>query len=323
MQNEVLLDIRNLKTYFFTYRGVVKAVDGVSLSFRKGEILGVVGESGSGKSVMALSILGLIPTPPGRIVDGEVLFEEKDLLKLTKEELRKIRGNKISMIFQEPMTSLNPALKIGDQVSESYILHAGLGKKEAMGKSIDILRAVNIPSPELRINDYPYQLSGGMRQRAMIAMALACRPKLLIADEPTTALDVTIQAQILDLMKMLSLELQTSIILITHNLGIVAEMANRVAVMYAGHIMEMAPVREIFKYPHHPYTQGLLGSLPRLETPPDQPLKEIPGVVPEMLNFSGCPFHTRCHAASDICRNERPQYKAVGPDHMSSCWLET
>jgi ABC-type dipeptide/oligopeptide/nickel transport system ATPase component len=265
MNNDILLDLRDLKTYFFTSDGVSKAVDGVSYQLHRGETLGVVGESGCGKSVTALSILRLVPDPPGRTVGGEIMFEGSDLLKLSRAEMRRIRGNEISMIFQEPMTSLNPVFTIGNQISEAIILHQGLSKRDALAKSVEMLQKVGIATPERRVHEYPHQLSGGMRQRAMIAMALSCNPKILLADEPTTALDVTIQAQILDLMFGLKEQLGMAIILITHNLGVVAESAKRVVVMYCGKVVEEGPVLEIFKAPQHPYTQGLLQSLPRLE----------------------------------------------------------
>ncbi|MBI3813139.1 MAG: ABC transporter ATP-binding protein, partial [Nitrospinae bacterium] len=280
---EPILQVKNLKTYFYTSEGIAKAVDGVSYSVNEGETLGVVGESGCGKTVSALSILRLIQEPPGRIVDGEIIFEEKDLIKLSPEEIRRIRGNKISMIFQEPMTALNPVFTIGDQISEVFRVHKRLGRKEASDRAIEMLKVVGIPSPERIAHQYPHQLSGGMRQRAMIAMALACNPKILIADEPTTALDVTIQAQILDLMIKLKEEFGSAVILITHDLGIIADTAKNVVIMYAGKIVETADVKTIFANPLHPYTQGLLRSVPRVDKAAEnhkvkRRLQEIPGI---------------------------------------------
>jgi oligopeptide/dipeptide ABC transporter ATP-binding protein len=325
MNNDVLLDLRDLKTSFFTSDGVAKAVDGVSYQLHRGETLGVVGESGCGKSVTALSILRLVPDPPGRTVGGEIIFEGTNLLKLTRAEMRRIRGNEISMIFQEPMTSLNPVFTIGNQISEAIILHQGLSKRDALAKSIEMLQKVGIATPERRVHEYPHQLSGGMRQRAMIAMALSCNPKILLADEPTTALDVTIQAQILDLMFNLKEELGMAIILITHNLGVVAESARRVVVMYCGKVVEEGPVLEIFKQPQHPYTQGLLQSLPRLEekaTGQKQRLVEIPGIVPSPYNLpSGCMFHPRCPKAQQICQEQEPPLEKVPGGHDSACFF--
>jgi oligopeptide/dipeptide ABC transporter ATP-binding protein len=325
MDNDLLLDLRDLKTYFFTSDGVAKAVDGVSYQLHRGETLGVVGESGCGKSVTALSILRLVPDPPGRTVEGEIIFEGNDLLKLTRAEMRRIRGNEISMIFQEPMTSLNPVFTIGNQISEAIILHQGLSKRDALAKSIEMLQKVGIPVPERRVHEYPHQLSGGMRQRAMIAMALSCNPKILLADEPTTALDVTIQAQILDLMFSLKEQLGMAIILITHNLGVVAESARRVVVMYCGKVVEEGPVMEIFKQPQHPYTQGLLQSLPRLEEKASgqkQRLMEIPGIVPSPYNLpTGCMFHPRCPKAQQICQEQEPPLEKVPGGHESACFF--
>lgn len=325
VKNEIILEIKNLKTYFYTYEGVAKAVDGVSYNLAKGEPLGVVGESGCGKSVTALSILRLIPVPPGKIVEGEILFKGKNLLGLTEDEMRKIRGNRISMIFQEPMTSLNPVFTIGNQIQETFQLHQSLSKKEALEKSIEMLRLVNIPTPERAVERYPHELSGGMRQRVMIAMALACSPEILIADEPTTALDVTIQAQILDLMNKLKEELGMAIILITHNLGVVAETAKRVIVMYAGKIVEEAETKTLFGNPKHPYTMGLLKSIPILGDKIRRGkirLNEIPGVVPSLYELPpGCKFSTRCPSVMDICKEKEPELREVGKDHFSSCWL--
>ncbi len=322
---DVILDIRNLKTFFYTYDGVAKAVDGISYRLSRGEPLGIVGESGCGKSVSALSILRLIPDPPGRIVEGQIFFKGTNLLELPYERMREIRGNHISMIFQEPMTSLNPVFTVGNQIAEAFRLHQGLKRQEALEKSIDMLKLVNIPSPEKCVGQYPHELSGGMRQRAMIAMALACNPEILIADEPTTALDVTIQAQIIDLMLQLKEELGMAIILITHDLGIIAETVKRVIVMYAGKIVEEAPTRTIFKTPLHPYSQGLLQSMPRLG---DKirlgrvRLEEIPGVVPSLYELpAGCRFSTRCSHAMEICRKEEPDLEEIDERHFCRCWL--
>ncbi len=318
-----LLDVEDLRTWFFTRDGVVRAVDGVSLRVMPGETLAIVGESGCGKSVTALSLLRLVPSPPGRIVSGSVRFEGRDLLSLSDAEMRDIRGNQISMIFQEPMTSLNPVMTIGRQIGEILMLHQKLSRPRARARAVEMLRLVHIPEPERRIEQYPHELSGGMRQRVMIAMALACNPKLLIADEPTTALDVTIQAQILDLMRELKQKIDAAIILITHDLGVVAEMAERVIVMYAGHKAEEAPVRALFRRPLHPYTKGLLGSVPRLgvasaEAPPR--LVEIPGTVPSLKDpIPGCPFAARCSFTTDICRQEMPVLEEKANDHFAAC----
>ena len=322
--DDILIEVKDLKTHFYTDEGVSPAVDGVDYSVKKGETLGVVGESGCGKSVTALSILRLIPEPPGKIVAGDIRFEGKSLLKLTPEEMRRIRGNKISMIFQEPMTSLNPVYTIGNQISETLKLHQGLTKKEALDRSIEMLKLVGIPSPARRVNEYPHELSGGMRQRAMIAMALACNPSLLIADEPSTALDVTIQAQILDLMVSLKEELDTAIILITHDLGVVAESAARVVVMYAGKVVEEANVYQIFENPLHPYTEGLLQSIPRIDLSAKKKkrLKEIKGVVPIPSRLpQGCHFHPRCPRIMDICSPQAPELKLERDTHKVRCWL--
>ena len=289
-KGEKLLDVKNLKTYFYSDSGRVLAVDDVSFHVRQGETLGIVGESGCGKSVSCMSILRLIETPPGKYEGGQILFEGENLLSVPDSRIRQIRGNEISFIFQEPMTSLNPIFKIGDQIGEALVLHQGMTKKEAHQHAIEMLRTVRIPNPERVVDDYPFALSGGMRQRAMIAMALACKPKLLIADEPTTALDVTIQAQVLDLMNKLKDETGASIIFITHDLGVIAEMSDRVMVMYAGKVAEVASVTDIFKNPKHPYTIGLIGSRPDMETTSDR-LVVIPGNVPDLNNRpSGCPF---------------------------------
>lgn len=322
MNNNYLLQIKNLKTYFYTSDGMVKAVDDVSWEVGPGEVIGLVGESGCGKSVTALSILRLIPDPPGKIIGGEIWFRGRNLLSLSLEEMRKIRGNEISMIFQEPMTSLNPVFTIGSQIAEVLELHQKMSKKAAMAKAVEMLKLVGIPSPEKRVKEYPHELSGGMKQRAMIAMALSCNPKVLIADEPTTALDVTIQAQILDLMLKLKAELNTAIILITHDLGVIAEMAQKVVVMYAGKVMEQAEVTEIFDHPLNPYTQGLLDSLPKLDTARKQKLNAIPGIVPSLYDLpKGCKFSPRCLYVMEICQQSEPELKEVTPGHTSRCWL--
>jgi len=321
---EPLLEVAGLKTWFFTRDGIVRAVDGVSFHVTPGETLAVVGESGCGKSVTALSVLRLIPSPPGRIVSGTIRFAGRDLLGLSEAEMRQVRGNEISMIFQEPMTSLNPVLTIGRQIAETLTLHQGLSRNRALAKAVDMLRLVHIPEPERRAAEYPHQLSGGMRQRVMIAMALACNPKLLIADEPTTALDVTIQAQILDLMRELKQKIDAAIVLITHDLGVVAEMAQRVVVMYAGRKAEEAPVGPLFQRPLHPYTKGLLNSVPRLGATlagERVPLAEIPGTVPSLREvIPGCPFEARCSFASDQCRREMPQFEEKEPGHFAACF---
>ncbi|MBP1724358.1 MAG: oligopeptide/dipeptide transporter, ATPase subunit [Deltaproteobacteria bacterium] len=322
-ENNFLLTIRNLHTYFFTDEGVAKAVDGVDLELKEGGTLGVVGESGCGKSVTALSVMRLIPDPPGKITQGEILFAGTNLLKISEAEMRKIRGRSISMIFQEPMTSLNPVFQIGDQISEVLRLHEGMSRREAWDRSVEMLKMVGIPSPERRVQEYPHQLSGGMRQRAMIAMALACSPKLMIADEPTTALDVTIQAQILELMNRLQREKGMSVILITHNLGVIAETAQKVAVMYAGRVVEYAEVKPIFGNPLHPYTQGLLKSIPRLDEDHARKarLEAIPGLVPSLLELPrGCKFSNRCKYVFEKC-GEEPQLIEIEPRHLVRCWL--
>jgi len=318
-----LLSVRNLKTYFQTEDGEVPAVDGVSFDLEAGETLGIVGESGCGKSVTSLSIMRLIPSPPGRIAGGEIIFDGEDLLKKTPAEMRKIRGNEISMIFQEPMTSLNPVFTIGDQIMEAIILHQKLSKKEARERAIEMLRLVGIPSPEQRVDEYPHQLSGGMRQRVMIAMALSCNPRLLIADEPTTALDVTIQAQILELLQRLQEEFGMAIIMITHDLGVVAGMVDRVIVMYAGKVVEEAPVRELFRNPLHPYTIGLLGSIPKLHQAQER-LQTIEGVVPSPFNMPrGCRFHPRCPYARPACEEAQPPLMELAPGHFAACIRHT
>ena len=322
MEQQPLLQVTNLKTHFFTDDGVVRAVDGVSFTVNVGETLAIVGESGSGKSVTSTSILRLIPSPPGRIVEGSILFEGVDLLSKTEEEMQHIRGDSISMIFQEPMTSLNPVHRVGEQIAEAYRLHRGMDKEQAMQRAITMLDRVGIPSPEKRARDFPHQLSGGMRQRVMIAIALSCKPALLIADEPTTALDVTIQAQILDLMRKLQEESHTSILLITHDLGVVAEMADRVIVMYAGKVVEEGEVTAIFKNPLHPYTKGLLGSIPRLDWRRRTMLPSIEGVVPNPLEFpAGCRFNPRCPDAGERCREKEPELKEATDKQKVACWL--
>lgn len=317
------LDIQNLKTFFFTRKGIVKAVDGVDLSLNEGETLGLVGESGCGKSMTALSIMRLVPEPMGRIVEGTIRFAGKDLVKLSEAEMRKIRGNQISMIFQEPMTSLNPVFKIGDQIAEAIQLHQRVNPTEAWERSVEMLRWVGIPSPKVRVSEYPHQMSGGMRQRVMIAMALSCHPKLMIADEPTTALDVTIQAQILALINQLKDRFGSSILLITHNLGVVAEVAQSVGVMYAGHIVEYADVVRLFKNPRHPYTIGLFQSIPKRKGHgKKERLQAIPGLVPDLVGLpQGCKFQDRCSRAFSKCKQEPPALIEVGPGHLVRCWL--
>ncbi len=324
MQNHTLLQIKNLKTYFYTSDGIIKAVDDVSWEVDQGEVIGLVGESGCGKSVTALSILRLIPDPPGKIIGGEILFEGRNLMSLSLEAMRKIRGNDISMIFQEPMTSLNPVFTIGAQIAEAIQLHQHLKKKEAINKAIEMLKSVGIPSPEKCVKEYPHELSGGMKQRAMIAMALSCNPKILIADEPTTALDVTIQAQILDLMLNMKEEFSASIVLITHDLGVIAEMAQRVVVMYAGKVMEQADVYEIFENPLNPYTQGLLNSLPKMDIAHKHKLNTIPGIVPSLYDLpKGCKFSPRCSQVMEVCKLSEPDLVEAKDKHWSRCWLHS
>jgi peptide/nickel transport system ATP-binding protein len=320
-----LLEVDGLKTHFFTRDGVVRAVDGVSFSVAPGETLAVVGESGCGKSVTSLSVLRLIASPPGRIVDGSIRFQGQDLLELSERRMRDIRGNEISMIFQEPMTSLNPVLRIGSQITETLTLHRGLSKVAAVARAIEVLRLVGIPEPASRLDQYPHEFSGGMRQRVMIAIALACDPKLLIADEPTTALDVTVQAQILDLMRQLKARTGTAIILITHSLGVVAEMAQRVVVMYGGRKVEEAPVAALFARPRHPYTRALLGCVPRLRSSLSgngkARLAEIEGVVPSLKEaIPGCIFAPRCAHASAQCRQSYPPLEEKAAGHWVACW---
>ena len=323
MTGPVLLDVRDLRTQFHTAEGIVRAVNGVSFSVREGETLGIVGESGCGKTVTALSIVGLIPFPPGEIVGGQVLFQGRDLLSIGAQEMCEIRGAKIGIIFQDPMTSLNPVLTIGEQISESLELHMGMGPREVLARTIELLRVVGIPEAEQRMDDYPHQFSGGMRQRAMIAMALSCDPYLLIADEPTTALDVTIQAQILDLVRRLKEEKGLSILWITHDLGIVAGLADRVLVMYAGFVVESAEVKDLYRDPRHPYTLGLLSSVPRLNDDARQPLTPIVGAPPDQVNLpQGCPFHPRCSYATNRCSQTMPEARKVGSDHLVACWVD-
>ncbi len=318
----MLLSLKDLKIYFYTSDGEVRAVDGLSYELKSGETLGLVGESGCGKTVSALSILQLIQQPPGRIIGGKIIFDGDDLLRYTPAQIRKVRGKKISMIFQEPMTSLNPLFTIGNQISEMLRLHEGLSRKDALDRSIEMLRLVHIPSPEKRVHEYPHLLSGGMRQRVMIAIALSCNPKVLIADEPTTALDVTIQAQILDLMLRLKDEMRTSIILITHDLGIIAETAQRVVVIYSGRVMEKGDVERIFRNPSHPYTIGLLNSLPRLHRNKKKRLHEIPGIRPTYSDIStGCRFYPRCPHVMNICKEHEPDLIELEDGQWMRCWL--
>ncbi len=323
---ETILEVKDLKTYFYTEDGVVKAVDGVDFSVNKGEVLGLVGESGCGKSVSSFSILRLV-SPPGRITGGQILFEGKDILKLSKDEMVQMRGNRISMIFQQPQSSLNPVFRVGDQVAEVLMIHRGMKKKEAWQHAVELLTQVGIPDPEKKAQSYPHEMSGGQAQRVMIAMALALSPKLLIADEPTTALDVTIQAQILSLIQDLREKTDTAVILITHDLGIIAEMADRVAVMYAGEIVEYADAAPVFANPLHPYTQGLIGSIPVLGKVVDR-LEVIPGLVPNLIDLpAGCRFAPRCKLREKfgltICEQQKPELAEVEPQHTVRCWLYT
>ena len=317
-----ILEVKNLQTQFQTQDGVVKAVDDVSFYVMPGETLGVVGESGCGKSMTGLSIMRLIPSPPGKIVAGEILFEGDDILRMTDEQVRSIRGNDIAMIFQDPMTSLNPVLTINRQISEALQLHMHMNKGQARVRTVELLKMVGIPNAEERVDQYPHQFSGGMRQRVMIAMALSCNPKLLIADEPTTALDVTIQAQILDLMRVLQTERDTGVILVTHSMGVVAGMADRIQVMYAGHIVETASTEEIFANPRHPYTVGLLKSIPRLDAQRKEKLEPIRGLPPDLIDLPDmCPFVPRCNYAREKCEQKNPPLLEVNPGHWSACWF--
>lgn len=320
MEQQKVLEVKNLKTHFFTKEGVSKAVDGVSFYLNKGETIGVVGESGCGKSMTSLSILNLIPSPPGKIVDGEILLHGKNIVGLSQEELRKIRGKKISMIFQEPMTSLNPVLTVGEQIAETIRLHEKLPRKQAWDKAVKMLRIVGIPSPEKRAKQEPYQLSGGMRQRVMIAMALACSPDVLIADEPTTALDVTIQAQILEILKDLQQKMGMSIIFITHDLGVVSEMCDKVAVMYAGQVIEEGVTEQLFEEPLHPYTRGLIDSLPKLYEEQDE-LQTIEGSVPSPYHYpEGCRYADRCPFARELCRAAQPELIEMAEGRKVRCY---
>jgi peptide/nickel transport system ATP-binding protein len=320
------LEVEGLQTYFYTRDGIVRAVEDLSFHVDRGETLAIVGESGCGKSMTALSIMRLIPDPPGRIVGGRISLDGQDLMQLSEAQMREVRGNDISMIFQEPMTSLNPVMRIGKQISEALILHQGMSKQQALERSVEMLKLVKIPEPERRVKEFPHQLSGGMRQRVMIAMALACNPKVLIADEPTTALDVTIQAQILDLIVKLQEDLETGVILITHDLGVVAETADRVIVMYAGRKVEETDVNTLFGNPRHPYTRGLLASVPRLaivagEEEAEERLEEIPGIVPALHSLpEGCAFAPRCPAATEACRQARPEFEEKRPGHWAACF---
>ena len=321
--NGLLLDVQDLRTYFYTNAGIVKAVDGVSWNLKEGETLALVGESGSGKSVSALSVMRLIPDPPGKIVSGSISFQGQDLVQMPPDKIRDIRGNKISMVFQEPMTSLNPVLTISRQITETLELHLDLGKKDAKDRAIELLQLVGIPDAPNRIDDYPHQFSGGMRQRVMIAMALSCDPKLIIADEPTTALDVTIQAQVLEVINDLAQKFNTSIMIITHNLGVVARHADRVNVMYAGHIVETSSAKNVYGDPQHPYTLGLLLSVPRLDETKRQKLVPIEGQPPDLSNLpKGCPFAPRCRYAFDRCQDENPPLFQVADNHWAACWYD-
>jgi oligopeptide transport system ATP-binding protein len=318
-----ILEVNNLRTRFHIAEGTVHAVNGVSFYLRQGETIGLVGESGCGKSVTMMSIMGLIPIPPGEIASGEALFNDKDLLKLSEAEIEDIRGKDIAMVFQDPMTAFNPVLTIGRQLGEPLRVHIGLNKDEIRQRSTDLLNQVGIPEPGNRLADYPHQFSGGMRQRAMIAMALSCRPSILIADEPTTALDVTIQAQIVELVQSIRADLNMSVIWITHDLGVVAEIAERVLVMYAGFILEEAVVDDLYEDPRHPYTQALLAALPRVDKRRSKRLLSIPGAPPNLLVApSGCPFVPRCQFAFEHCRNEMPPLIIVAPNHQAACWLD-
>ena len=322
--DETILQVKNLQAWFWTDAGIVKAVDGVTFDLHKGEMLAIVGESGSGKSVTNLAIMNLIPNPPGKIVGGEVWFGGKDILKMSKEEMRDLRGNKISMIFQDPMTSLNPFLRISTQMVETIRLHQGLSKKDARDRAIEMLKLVGIPAAEKRVDCYPHQFSGGMRQRVMIAMGLSCNPEILIADEPTSALDVTIQAQILDLIGDLSARLGTAVIMITHSLGLVAGMCDSVCVMYAGRVVEQGSVEELFANPAHPYTQGLIKSVPRLDKKNEDRLFSISGQPPNVIDLPPCcPFYPRCGKTKEQCKREYPLRYSLSATHRTSCWLYT
>ena len=320
-QSETVLEIKDLCVEFQTVEGKVQAVDHLSYTLHKSEKLGIVGESGSGKSVSSLAMMQLIPNPLGRVTGGEILYKGKDLVKLSEKEMRKIRGNEISMIFQEPMTSLNPIIPCGKQIAESLRLHRGMNKKDAMEEAVKMMKAVGIANPEIRAHEYPHQMSGGMRQRVMIAMALACQPQILIADEPTTALDVTIQAQILDLIRDLNREMDTAVLFITHDLGVVSELCDTVIVMYTGHIVEQAPVKELFRDPKHPYTVGLLNAIPAI-TKERKPLQTIAGMVPNPTErIEGCSFWPRCPHATEKCKSKEPPVVSAGEARSVRCWL--
>lgn len=316
------MDIKNLKTYFYVKEGELRAVDGLSYSVKQGECVALVGESACGKSVSALSIMRLIPYPPGIIVGGEIIFEGRDILKISEKEMRQIRGGRIAMIFQEPMTSLNPVLSINRQISESLELHLSMDKATAADEAVKLLKLVGIPDAERRVNDYPHQFSGGMQQRIMIAMALSCKPSLVIADEPTTSVDVTVQAQLLDLINNLRTQFNTAVIIITHNLGIVARYADSVNVMYAGRLIEKGPTDAIYEEPHHPYTLGLIASVPRLDLPKKKSLSVIEGLPPNLARLSPnmCAFSNRCKLAVERCKQERPELEMVGQDHYAACF---
>ena len=319
---ERLLEVRDLSTHFFTYAGVVKAVNGVSFTLDRDETIGIVGESGSGKTVTAMSIMRLVPDPPGKIVEGSMLLKGRDLRALSDEEMRNVRGNDIAMIFQDPMTSLNPVFKVGDQIVEAIRLHQGKSKREAWAQAAELLAKVGIPDAQRRVNQYPHEYSGGMRQRAMIAIAISCNPDILIADEPTTALDVTIQAQIIEVVREMQSQYHSGVILITHDLGVVAEMSDKIMVMYGGRTEEYGPVDEIFYNPHHPYTWGLLGSLPRLDLAEKTRLTPIKGNPPDLITLpSGCPFAGRCAYERAECRDNWPELEIVGPQHGVHCWI--
>ncbi len=320
-QSEPVLEVKDLCVEFNTAEGKVQAINSLGYTLHAGEKLGIVGESGSGKSVSSLAVMGLIPNPPGKITGGTILYKGQDLLKKSEGEMEKIRGNEISMIFQEPMTSLNPIHRCGSQIAESLRLHRGMGKKQAMAEAVEMMRAVGIANPEVRAQEYPHQMSGGMRQRVMIAMALACRPQILIADEPTTALDVTIQAQILDLIRDLNREMDTAVLFITHDLGVVSELCDTVIVMYTGRIVEQAPVRDLFRDPKHPYTMGLMEAIPRI-TRERRPLTTIQGMVPNPTErVEGCTFWPRCPQATERCRRQAPPVTTLSPERRVRCWL--
>jgi oligopeptide/dipeptide ABC transporter ATP-binding protein len=321
--SETILEVKNLQTYFFSDDRVVRAVDGVDFKVKRGQTLGIVGESGCGKSITSLSMMRLVPSPPGKIVGGEINFKGENILNKTEEEMRKIRGNEISMIFQEPMTSLNPVYSVGEQIAEAVRIHQNLGKKDAWDKAVEMLKLVGIPSPEKRAKQEPYELSGGMRQRVMIAMSLACNPTLLIADEPTTALDVTIQAQILNLLKKLQEDFGSAVIMITHDLGVVSETCDMVAVMYAGKVVEYTDVDSLFENPKHPYTEGLLRSIPRIDDDQDE-LQAIKGSVPSPFDLpEGCRFAPRCPYATDVCHQKLPELKNLEDEKQVRCWIYT